>query len=85
MITWCYCLKGKQLQDIFFLKIEWNTEFTFSGLKNDSIAETFKLRHTTDSGDLLPVMYIQIVPLLSWGPSFNFSIWYVYALMLFEK
>lgn len=22
-------------------------------------------------------MYVQIMPLLSWGPSFNFSIWYV--------
>lgn len=49
----------------------------FSGLRNDSIPETFDIRHTTNSGDLLPVRYVQIVPLLSWGPSFNFSIWFV--------
>lgn len=48
-----------------------------SGLRNDSIPETFDLRHRTDSGELMPLMYISIIPLLSWGPSFNFSIWYV--------
>ncbi|XP_055704070.1 muskelin [Phlebotomus papatasi] len=47
------------------------------GLKNDNVPEIFTLRHTTDSGELLPVLFIQIMPLLSWGPSFNFSIWYV--------
>ncbi|XP_055628729.1 muskelin isoform X2 [Toxorhynchites rutilus septentrionalis] len=47
------------------------------GLKNDSIPETFNLKHRTDSGELLPIKYIQICPLLSWGPSFNFCIWYV--------
>ncbi|XP_055319183.1 muskelin isoform X1 [Sitodiplosis mosellana] len=47
------------------------------GLRNDSIPETFDLRHKTDSGELMPLMYISIIPLLSWGPSFNFSIWYV--------
>uniref|UniRef100_A0A182PSZ4 F5/8 type C domain-containing protein n=1 Tax=Anopheles epiroticus TaxID=199890 RepID=A0A182PSZ4_9DIPT len=33
--------------------------------------------HRTNSGELLPIKFIQIVPLLSWGPSFNFCIWYV--------
>uniref|UniRef100_A0A2M4BCX4 Putative muskelin n=2 Tax=Anopheles marajoara TaxID=58244 RepID=A0A2M4BCX4_9DIPT len=47
------------------------------GLRNDSIPETFNLKHRTNSGELLPIKYIQIVPLLSWGPSFNFCIWYV--------
>lgn len=51
------------------------------GLRNDSTPETFALRHysTTDHGEdeLMPVMFIQIMPLLSWGTSFNFSIWYV--------
>lgn len=51
------------------------------GLRNDSTPEIFALRHyaTTDQGDdeLMPVMFIQIMPLLSWGTSFNFSIWYV--------
>lgn len=49
----------------------------YSGLKNDCTPEVFKLRHLTDAGELLPVVYIKIMPLLSWGPSFNFSIWYV--------
>lgn len=48
-----------------------------SGLKNDSVPEIFDLRHTTDRGELMPLMYISIIPLLSWGPSFNFSIWLV--------
>lgn len=48
-----------------------------SGLKNDSIPEIFDLRHKTDRGELMPLLYISIIPLLSWGPSFNFSIWYV--------
>ncbi|XP_052899336.1 muskelin isoform X2 [Anopheles moucheti] len=47
------------------------------GLRNDSVPETFNLKHRTNSGELLPIKFIQIVPLLSWGPSFNFCIWYV--------
>lgn len=53
------------------------SHFICSGLKNDSIPETFDLRHRTDSGEVMPLLFISIVPLLSWGPSFNFSIWYV--------
>lgn len=53
------------------------TSLYFSGLKNDSVPETFTLRHVTDTGELLPILFVQIMPLLSWGPSFNFSIWYV--------
>lgn len=48
-----------------------------AGLKNDSTPETFDLRHHTGSGELLPLRYIKILPLQSWGPGFNFSIWYV--------
>uniref|UniRef100_A0A1B0CC51 Muskelin N-terminal domain-containing protein n=2 Tax=Lutzomyia longipalpis TaxID=7200 RepID=A0A1B0CC51_LUTLO len=59
-----------RLDDFWVLRLD-------NGLKNDSVPETFTLRHTTDSGELLPVLFIQIMPLLSWGPSFNFSIWYV--------
>lgn len=51
----------------------------YSGLRNDSIPETFDIRHRTDSGELMPLMYISIIPLLSWGPSFNFSIWYAFS------
>jgi hypothetical protein len=47
-----------------------------SGLKNDPVAETFKVKHTVN-GQYLPCKYIQIMPIQSWGPSFNFSIWYV--------
>uniref|UniRef100_A0AAG5D179 Muskelin N-terminal domain-containing protein n=1 Tax=Anopheles atroparvus TaxID=41427 RepID=A0AAG5D179_ANOAO len=47
------------------------------GLRNDSVPETFNLKHRTNSGELLPIKFVQIVPLLSWGPSFNFCIWYV--------
>lgn len=52
--------------------------FTCSGLKNDNIPETFNLRCMTEDGsENLPILYLKIVPLLSWGPSFNFSIWYI--------
>ena len=47
-----------------------------SGLKNDSMRETFRLRHTLN-GQFFPVRFLRIVPLQSWGPSFNFSIWFV--------
>lgn len=50
----------------------------FSGLKNDSISETFDLKHVLGNEEnYFPVRYIKIVPLQSWGPSFNFSIWHV--------
>lgn len=47
------------------------------GLKNDSTSEAFDLKHRTSAGELFPIRYIKIMPLLSWGPCFNFSIWYV--------
>ncbi|XP_034135875.1 muskelin isoform X2 [Drosophila guanche] len=48
------------------------------GLKNDNIPEVFNLRCMTEDGsENLPVLFLKIVPLLSWGPSFNFSIWYI--------
>ena len=50
----------------------------FSGLKNDSAPETFDLKHMVGNEEnYFPVKYIKIVPLQSWGPSFNFSIWHV--------
>lgn len=55
---------------------ECSMELLASGLKNDSVSETFELRHTVGDG-AFPCRYIKIVPLESWGPSFNFSIWYV--------
>lgn len=51
---------------------------SFSGLRNDSISETFDLKHMLGNEEnYFPVRYIKIVPLQSWGPSFNFSIWHV--------
>ncbi|KAJ2948601.1 hypothetical protein O0L34_g7856 [Tuta absoluta] len=47
------------------------------GLKKDSAPETFRLRHRTLEGLYLPVQYLKIVPLQSWGPAYNYTIWYV--------
>lgn len=47
------------------------------GLENNTSKETFLLRHVTSGGKLFPIQYISIVPQLSWGPSFYFSIWYL--------
>lgn len=46
------------------------------GLQNNSQPETFPLRHSID-GHVFPCNFIKIIPLQSWGQSFNFSIWYV--------
>ncbi|XP_060569193.1 muskelin-like [Ruditapes philippinarum] len=51
-------------------------ELLESGLKNDHIPETFPLKNEIDSNHF-PCRYIKIVPLQTWGPSFNFSIWHV--------
>jgi hypothetical protein len=50
--------------------------FSNSGLKNDTSPEKFPLRYSLN-GQYFPCRYIKIVPLQSWGPSFNFSIWHV--------
>lgn len=47
------------------------------GLENNTSKETFLLRHMTSEGKFFPVQYISIIPHLSWGPSFYFSIWYL--------
>lgn len=49
----------------------------FSGLNNNSDLETFNLLHTIDDDLLLPVRYIKLEPLESWGSNFNYSLWYV--------
>lgn len=54
-------------------------------MKNDSVPETFELKNETFGNAGSPtlfsnsscVSFIKIVPLLSYGPSFNFSIWYI--------
>ena len=56
----------------------WIIYFFFSGLKNDSVPETFEIKHVIGREDnYFPVRFISILPLQSWGPSFNFSIWHV--------
>ncbi|XP_012567064.2 muskelin isoform X1 [Hydra vulgaris] len=47
-----------------------------SGLKNDNKKETFSLKHELQ-GKKFVCEYIKIVPVASWGPSFNFSIWHI--------
>lgn len=51
-------------------------ELLDAGLKNDSVPETFELRCKLDSS-YFPCRFLRIEPSASWGPSFNFSIWYV--------
>ncbi|XP_028414469.1 muskelin-like [Dendronephthya gigantea] len=51
-------------------------ELLASGLKNDSVKETFPLRHKLGE-NIFPVKYIKIVPTMTWGQSFNCSIWFV--------
>ncbi|KAG9508874.1 Muskelin [Fragariocoptes setiger] len=50
-------------------------ELLEDGLRNDSKPETLVMKHQID-GHLIPLRYIKIVPIQSWG-SFNFSIWHV--------
>ncbi|XP_050461630.1 muskelin isoform X2 [Cataglyphis hispanica] len=53
-------------------------ELLESGLRNDSIPETFDLKHVLgNGGNCFPIRYIKVLPLQSWGPSFNFSIWHI--------
>ncbi|CAE1255868.1 MKLN1 [Acanthosepion pharaonis] len=51
-------------------------ELLESGLKNDHVPETFYPLNEIDDNHF-PVRYLKIVPLQAWGPSFNFSIWYI--------
>lgn len=46
------------------------------GLRNDQHAEVFDLKHSRN-GKAFPARFIKIVPIIPWGPAFNFSIWYV--------
>ncbi|KAJ3265912.1 Muskelin 1, intracellular mediator containing kelch motif [Chytriomyces hyalinus] len=52
------------------------TELLHAGLRNDSEAETFSLKHKVNDV-VFPCQYIKIAPHLAWGPNFNFSIWFV--------
>jgi len=51
-------------------------ELLDTGLKNDNVTESFSLRHHLNK-QFFPVNFIKVIPLQSWGPSFNFSIWFI--------
>ena len=42
----------------------------------------FELKHKTFEHEEFPILFLQVIPLLSYGPSFNFSIWFVELLGL---
>lgn len=47
-----------------------------AGLRNNTEPETFPLLYTHQNL-IFPVRYIKIVPLSTFAPNFNFSIWHV--------
>lgn len=51
-------------------------ELLNSGLQNSHEAEEFPLTYVVE-GYPVPCQYIKIVPILTYGTSYNFSIWYV--------
>ncbi|KAJ7594503.1 Muskelin N-terminus-domain-containing protein [Mycena floridula] len=53
------------------------TEVLHSGLKNDSISETFALRHVNEQGVPFPSRFVKIVPLSPHGQSYHISVWYI--------
>lgn len=62
---------------IFHLPFIFFLSLCSSGLSNNSDLETFHLRHTLDDSSMIPVRYIRLEPLESWGSNFNYSLWYV--------
>ncbi|KAJ2351093.1 hypothetical protein GGF43_004131, partial [Coemansia sp. RSA 2618] len=51
-------------------------ELLYSGLRNDSEAETISIRQRL-SGHYIPCQFIKIQPLLAYDQKFNFSIWHL--------
>eukprot|EP00794_Sanderia_malayensis_P006101 gene6101-6805_t len=58
------------------LNTDYMTELLTGGLKNDNLKESFALKHELEERKF-PCKFLKIVPIMSWGPSFNFSIWHV--------
>ena len=46
------------------------------GLKNDNNPENFNLKHQLNR-QYFTCWFIKVVPIQSWGQSFNFSIWHI--------
>jgi len=61
----------------FYSFFIFSSSFYFSGLSNNSDLETFNLRYTLDDRSMIPVRYVRLEPLESWGSNFNYSLWYV--------
>ncbi|KAI8976566.1 Muskelin N-terminus-domain-containing protein [Pilobolus umbonatus] len=58
------------------LELNEMKEILHKGLVNDSQPEEFSLRYTYN--DLIfPIQYLKIVPMATYGTSFNYSIWYI--------
>ncbi|TFK34006.1 Muskelin [Crucibulum laeve] len=53
------------------------TEILSASLKNDTIPETFALKHINSVGIPFPTHYVKIAPISSHAPKFNISIWHV--------
>ncbi|KDQ55802.1 hypothetical protein JAAARDRAFT_208578 [Jaapia argillacea MUCL 33604] len=63
---------------IFVGMVEDNMiEVLHGGLKNDSIPETFALKHVNAAGVYIPCRFLKITPLSAHGQSFHTSIWFV--------
>lgn len=76
--SWCLGLPFKAIQFLISNKsVATISYFVYSGLKNDSQPETLHLRHKMGAHPFA-CRYIKIVPLQSWGSSFNFTVWYVH-------
>lgn len=54
-------------------------EMFHGGLRNDEFPETFVLKCDV-RGVIFPCLYLKVVPVLAWGTSFNFSVWFVQLL-----
>ncbi|KAL1710493.1 Muskelin N-terminus-domain-containing protein [Schizophyllum commune] len=48
-----------------------------ASLKNDSMPESFTVKHTNNAGLSFPTRYVKIIPLSGHNPHFNTSIWHV--------
>ncbi|KIO19557.1 hypothetical protein M407DRAFT_30790 [Tulasnella calospora MUT 4182] len=53
------------------------TEVLHAGLLNDTVPESFSVKHQADDGTVLPCQYVKIVPILPHSPDYNTSIWYI--------
>lgn len=51
-------------------------EVLHAGLRNDTEQETFPTKYQRES-TVLPCLFVKIIPLMAWGASFNYGVWYV--------